>query len=311
MSRDLLGCEEHNHSSRIMFTAKVANYFGHGNERTDFPNGSWSWNVLSVNVSKYCIRIIQRPNVIANKTKAEGMIYTSDIEVFGVNRYREGERIVNDLCRILSLASFSQVVPFNYNYDGCGRTINISAEAMFFRPLINIKDGKKTQQYIEKVWVKYRKKKNSRKLAEVIEMLTIAELPVQPLEVKLAQIFVVLENLKSTYAKSQKIPFHSGFYRKISSPPKELKKEPRYSFNELLTKMFFDVGMKPSLKKILNLRNEIIHFGLSRKPYRSLRKDYDFCHDIVREYLLRFLGYEGNYLLYSHAARSIQEIDSD
>lgn len=293
-----------------MFTAKVANYFGIGNETTEFSDGSWSWNVLSIKVSKYRIRVIQRTDIIANKVKAEGMIYTSDIEISGVSRYEEGERIVNDLCRILSLASFSQVVPFNYSYAGCSRTMNISADSMYFRPLIQIKDGEETQQYIEKIWAKYRVTKKSRKLAEIIDMLTIAELPVQPLEVKLAQIFVVLENLKSTYAKSQKIPFHKGFYRKVSLQPKKLNSEPKYSFKELLAKMFSDVGMNPSLKRILNLRNEIIHFGLSRKPYHSLRKDYDFCHDIVREYLLRFLEYDGYYMVYSSAARSIQKIES-
>lgn len=72
--------------------------------------------------------------------------------------------------------------------------------------------------------------------------------------------------------------------------------------------MFEDVGMNPRLKQVVRLRNEIIHFGLSRKPYASLRKDYDYCHDIVREYLLRLLCYDGEYLLYSHGARTTKEL---
>jgi len=59
------------------------------------------------------------------------------------------------------------------------------------------------------------------------------------------------------------------------------------------------------LRRITNLRNEIIHFGLSRKPYTSLRKNYDFCHDIVREYLLRLLGYKGEYLIYSKESMGV------
>ena len=294
-----------------MFTAKVTNYFGKGNQRTDYPDGGWSWNILYLEVSKYKIRLIQDRDVIGNKIKAKGMIYTTDVEIDGVTKYEEGVRVVNDLCRILSFASFSQVVPFSYSFDGYSRRISISAEAMNFRPLIHIKDGKATQKYVEQVWSKYRKEKRTRKLGEVIEMLTISELPVQPLEVKLAQIFIILENLKTTYARSKKIPFKNGFFRKLSSPPKpNLKKEKKYSFNDLLNLMFSEVGMKPNLKKIANLRNEIIHFGLSRKPYQSLSTDYEFCHDIVREYLLRFLQYEGKYKLYSSAARITKQLTS-
>ena len=136
-------------------------------------------------------------------------------------------------------------------------------------------------------------------------MLTIAELPVQPLEVKLAQIFIVMENLKGTFATKTGIPFFKGYFQDNAYPNRPLHKQPRIGFEALLTSMFKDVGMKPSLRRIVRLRNEIIHFGLSRKPYSSLRKDYDYCHDVVREYLLRLLNYEGEYLLYSKASRSI------
>lgn len=210
----------------------------------------------------------------------------------------------------MSLASFSRVAPFYYSFNGETRSPNISSEAMFFRPLIDIKNGEATQFYIEKVWPKYRKAKGTRKLGEIIEMLAIAELPVQPLEIQLALIFIIFENLKSTYAKSKKIPFHKGFYRKVSNSQRSLNSEPTLSFKDLLNMMFSDVGMNPSLKRIINLRNEIIHFGLSRKSYQSLIKDYDYCHDLVREYLLRFLNYDGDYFIYSHAARTLKNLES-
>lgn len=136
-------------------------------------------------------------------------------------------------------------------------------------------------------------------------MLTIAELPVQLLEVKIAQIFIVMENLKGTFATKTRSPFFKGYFRNDAYPKRPLHKQPRIGFEALLTLMFKDVGMKPSLRRIVRLRNEIIHFGLSRKIYSSLRKDYDYCHDVVREYLLKLLHYEGEYLLYSKASRSI------
>lgn len=175
---------------------------------------------------------------------------------------------------------------------------------MHFRPLIEIHDGDAVKSYMEQVWTKYRKLKRARKLSEVINMLTTCELPKLPLEVRLGQIFVLLENLKSTFAKQANIPFISGFFRELSNPPKaDPKKEKKLSFKELLQRMLATEGMKPRLTRIISLRNEIIHFGLSRKPYKSLKKNYDYCHDIVREYLLRLLGFSGEYLIYSKSSR--------
>lgn len=264
--------------------------------------------MVCLKLGRYNVRVIQDREVISNKIKPEGLIYTTDIEISNVKQYQEGERIVYDLCRLLSLASFSQVVPLSYSFSGRGKRLNISAEAMYFRPLIDIKRGNASQVFLEKTWASYRKNKRRRKLAEVIEMLTIAELPVQPLEVKLAQIFIVMENLKGTFAKKNEMPFSKGFFRDNKNPNKPLHRQPTIGFEALLTLMFKDVGMKPSLRKIVKLRNEIIHFGLSRKPYSSLRNDYDYCHDVVREYLLRLLNYEGEFLLYSKASRSMSSL---
>ena len=273
-----------------LFTARVLNYFGQGNTRTDYPGGGWSRNVLCLKLGRYQIRVVQDRNVISNKIKREGQVHTTDIKVTGVKKFEEGVSVVNDICSLLSLASFSQVTPFQYSFSGQGKRFNISAQTMYFRPLIEIMDGNKTQVYLEKIWMSYRKNKRSRKLAEVIRMLTIAELPVQPLEVQLAQMFIVMENLKSTFARKSRIPFCEGFFRNCRRPSKPLYKQPTIGFETLLTLMFKDVGMNPSLRRVTKLRNEIIHFGLSRKPYRSLIRDYEYCHDVVREYLLRLLG---------------------
>lgn len=294
---------------RRVFTAQIANYLGHGNVRTDYPDGGWSWNVIDLKLGRYKARLTQQREVSTNKIKPVGLVYTTDLEISGIKKYVEGETAANDLCRLLALASFSQVVPLKYRFEGSGRNrLNLNDEAMYFRPLIDIKCGDTAQAFLEKTWIPFRKLKKSRKLAVVIEMLTIAELPAQLLEVKLALMFIIMENLKGTYARANNIPFKKGFFRKVTDPNNSSNNGPTLSFKELLNLMFRDVGMQPSLKRIIRLRNEIIHFGLSRKPYESLRKDYDYCHDIVREYLLRLLGYEGKYLLYSHAARTVKEL---
>lgn len=292
-----------------VFTAQIANYLGNGSVITDYPDGSWSRNVIELKLGRYKASLTQQREVIANKIKPVGLVYTTDLEISGIKKYIEGETAANDLCRLLTLASFSQVVPLNYRFEGGGRNqLNLDSEAMSFRPLIDIKCGKTVTIFLEKTWAPFRRLKRNRKLTEVIDMLTIAELPVQRLEVRLALMFIVMENLKGTYAKVNKIPFEKGSFRRETDSGKPLHRQPKLGFEALLNLMFRDVGMQPSLKRIIRLRNEIIHFGLSRKPYESLQKDYDYCHDIVREYLLRLLGYEGKFLLYSHAARTVKEL---
>lgn len=292
-----------------MFIAKVANYFGHGGEKKHCGNGSWYLGTISMKLGKHRVVLEQDKSVVTNKMDYKGTIHTSVISVSGVKSYSEGESIVRDICCLLSLASTSQVVAYQYDFEGHTKIISVRGEAMYFRPLLEIHDGKLIKSYLEQVWKNYRKLKRPRKLAEVIDMLTTCELPKLPLEIQLGQIFIILENLKSTYAKYSGIPFIAGYFRVISSPPKQNpKREPTLSFKDLLEKMLIAENMNPRTKRIINLRNEIVHFGLSRKPYESLRKNYEYCHDIVREYLLRILGYSGDFLIYSEACRKIGKI---
>lgn len=281
-----------------MFTAKIANYFGSGNETTDLPGGGWTRNVLSCKLGRYRVRIIQQSEVISNKIKAEGFVYTTDLEIFGVRNFIEGKNISYDLCSLLPIASSSQVVPFQFSFQNEGnRPTVVGQEAKFFRPLLNIKRGTIIKDFLESTWPQFRKNKRKRKLREVIELLTVAEVTTQPLEVRLALIFIVFENLKGTYAKSKGYPFVKGYYVNPNNHKHRLK------FKLLLEKMLNEEGMKPALRRLISLRNEIIHFGLSRKPYESLRKHYETCMDIVQEYLLRYLGYEGHFLIYSTLGR--------
>lgn len=293
-----------------MFTAQVANYFGIGNSRTEYGNGTWSLNVIKCKLGRYRVRIVQNRDVISNHIQPKGFIHTTQIEIAGVKKFSEGENIANDICRLLSFASMSQVVPFAFSFMGNERTDQqVRGESLSFRPVLSIRDGNLVASFLQQVWLEYRKKRNTRKLAEIIDMLTVAELPVQPLEVQLAQIFIALENMKGTYAKAEGIPFVGGYFRKVSTPPKpNPKKEPSYSIEEMLKKMLNEVGMKRSLKRLISLRNEIIHFGLSRKPFESMRNNYDDCQDIIREYLLRLLGYKGKFFIYSTACDESKEI---
>lgn len=279
-----------------MFIASLVNYFGLGCEGKYNPDGFWCLSLISMKLGKYEVLLEQDQSIISMKDRPKGMYHTSTLKISGIRSYSEGEKVVHDICALLSLASMSQVRAYHLEFEGQNRRFSVVGEAMYFRPLIDTNNGGNVKKFLERSWPAYRKLKRSRKLAEVIYMLTTCELPKLPLEVRLGQIFIVLENLKSTYARFSKIPFVEGSYREISNPPKPNPiKERKLFFEELLKRMFKSAGMTVRLRRIIKLRNEIIHFGLSRKPYESLRKNYDFCHDIVREYLLRLLGYKGEY----------------
>jgi hypothetical protein len=140
-----------------------------------------------------------------------------------------------------------------------------------------------------------------RKLNVVIRYILLADRPEQPLEVQLILAFVALESLKTTYAHSNHIPFVGGHFRKISSPPmRNLRREPRYRFEDLLKLMLGDVKMgKTALKQLIKLRNTIIHTGIANVRPRTLHKMHDSVQDILREYLLRLLNYKGEFWRYT------------
>jgi len=287
-----------------MLIAQVANYYGLGNRTTVNADGSWLLNVIACKLGRYSVKIIQNKHGMMQNRQLGQFIHTTSIEVEGAKGNIEGENVVMDICALLSLASMSQVVAFEFATDSGGwRRISVRGVSMMFRPLLDTNNGDSVVSFLQQIWPRYRKLKRPRKLYAVIDMLTFTDAPSRPLELKLAQIFIILENLKGTYAHVHHIPFFKGF-RKISSPPKaSLKKEPTIPFETLLKDMLHEVGMKRGIKRLIELRNEIIHFGLSRKPFRVLTGYYNNGQDIVREYLLRLLGYEGNFLIYSRASR--------
>jgi len=186
-----------------------------------------------------------------------------------------------------------------YEWNNRQTTIATDGVALFFRPTFSIQNGAVIRSFLEGCWQSYRKLKRRRKLPEVINYIVDAEMTLQVEEVRLLLIFVALECLKSTYAITCGYPFKAGHFRKISDPPKSnVKKEPVLNFEMLLWEMFHEVKMKRGLKRAIRLRNDIVHYGLSKRPFESLSKTYDILQDMIREYILRLLNYKGTFLSY-------------
>jgi len=131
----------------------------------------------------------------------------------------------------------------------------------------------------------------------------LAEKPSQPIELKLVVLFVLLENLKHTFAVQQGYPFIKGSFRNqgaTSSKPGGQK-----SFKCLMNEMFAAVSMSPDVSRIIKLRNELIHSGILVLSFQEKKDIYEFCQDLIREYLLRLLDYKGEYLSYSGSIKAI------
>jgi hypothetical protein len=224
---------------------------------------------------------------------------TSEILVRDVqpSQVQKTLQAIDRICWLLSFAGLSQVVCYGHDYQDGGlnqsrQTVIGTAES--FRPTLNIEDGALVKSFIEQTYPNFVSLEKSRKINVVINYLLEAERRSQPIECKLIFAFILLENLKYTFATSKLIPYVKGFFRKGPGA-----KDKTYSFKELLECMFRDVGMPTaSLKQIITLRNELIHSGLSRNSLQQNWTIYEEIHDLLREYLLRLLGYHGNYLTY-------------
>ncbi len=140
----------------------------------------------------------------------------------------------------------------------------------------------------------------------IFDYLTHVEAPTLPMEMRLLSIFATLECLKDTFARSKKIPYAKGSYRKAATKPG--KPGARYTFENLLVMMLRSVGIRRGVKRIVSLRNEIIHSGLSRKSYDQQRRMYENAQDLVREYLLRLLKYSGLYFPYAGRGTRVKRL---
>jgi hypothetical protein len=125
-----------------------------------------------------------------------------------------------------------------------------------------------------------------------------------PLELALVKSFVLLEHLKHTYAVDRGYPYIRGFFRLVGAT--DARPGPRWPFKALLTEMFQDVGMSPELDSIVDLRNEILHSGLSFLPHERQWKIYETAQDTLREYLLRLVRYSGTYFPFSSPNHGVQ-----
>ena len=293
------------------FRAYIANCTVAGMEITG-NEISWVRATINFEISGRVFTLKQHKNIVkGNFDKLKGQFCeTSELIVKDV---KEGdlsgvESDIHKLCWLLSFACLSAVVFYGYDYpanQNTGRRWAAGGRLDFFRPTIEIRDGEIVKLFIEQTFNNYKSLESSRKLNVAIHYMLLIENNNLPTEAKLALTFVLLENLKSSFAHSKNIPYIDGFFRQGKNPN---KKSATYGFMELAKMMFNEVGINKDLSQVKDTRNEIIHSGLTQLSQDSAIKLHDDIHDLCREYLLRLLGYRGEYLLYSSGSNTVVTI---
>jgi hypothetical protein len=283
-----------------LYRILVANYLVKGEEWTELPDGSRIRNRVCVRLGGFDIEIVRTPESF-NLTTADAkhrFNYTTDILVHNVrpDQKKRVDALIDEVTELLSFATMSQVVRFGDEYGTRSSRQEVKGLTLYFRPTLGATHGAEVKRFLEMTWPAYHRLRRKRMLNVVIDYVVTTELPHLPVEVEMLMSFVTLECLKSTYAKEAGYKFVAPAWRKISAPPKaNPKSEPMVGFEDLLHEMMRAVKMRKSLKRIVQLRNHIIHNGVSPRPLRSQMKGCFDAKEIIREYLLRLLGFKGQY----------------
>lgn len=270
----------------------LSNFLALGIEITENENGGWIRNKIPLTVAGLNIVIIQNPKFInINRTELRGQFVKSTkliVKNVDETNLEPVLTIVENISNLLSFATSSEVFFYSWSIDETRKSFQRSGIARYcsFGAPFCCDDTSSIKMLIESCYDSYSQIHQPRALNVVINMLNAPEANYLQLELKLATMFILLENLKSTYAQTKGYRF-KGSYKTVDNNS--------YSFESLLLEMFSVVKMDVNLKKIKSLRNEIIHSGLSKISNTEMSDIYADCRDIVTEYFLRLIGFKGDF----------------
>lgn len=288
----------------------VSNFLANGASSRKNDSGDYV-GVLTLEVDGYSVELEQVFVPIGKDVKKHNgkKIGTTEIIVRKVESKdtKKVLKMCDRLCWLMTLAGLTMSCRYAYDYpDGQRREERtVIGSLNKFRPTLNLEDGKSVQTYMQNGYSQFKKYEKARDLTAVINYLANAHSHEMPLQFKLLGCFVVLESLKSTFAENSSIPFIAGSYRKGKNPT---RKSPKYTFEELVKMMLREQGLKFGLRRIIKLRNDIVHTGYTKRTFKHQLTQFERINDILRVYLLSLLNYEGEYPVYSKANSFYNEI---
>jgi len=284
-----------------MLTARITNFVTTGAEMIeDGARTSRRLIPLCLNGDRVSIKIdreyIARNTPLTHPTQNH---CTATVEIESAQEADEEVWILclQVLCELLGFATVSRVGLHSVRWEesGASRAFATAGSIETFRPVFA--DGKSIGDFVTQVFSNYVGLRSKRELNVAIDYLANIAVQGIAMEMKLIGLFVLLEHLKYTWAKDQGFPYIGGYFRLHgASAARPGKKQ---TFRELADGMFSAVGMPPTPKDFIDLRNEIIHSGLlaiSGSGKMSLMERLVGTH---REYLLRLVGFSGSFYDFS------------
>ena len=213
------------------------------------------------------------------------------VENVGPHQLTATMEAIERICWLLAFATQSQVACYGHNYPDCTphKLLNsIHRPGQEADHVINPADGAAIRKFVDQTYPQFKALESARSLKVVIDYMLQAARPGLPMECKLVFLSVLLENLKHTYGTHLQYAIKGG---KFVDPVTKA----RLGFQDMMNLMFSAVGMAPGLQPLVDLRNEVLHTGVASLTHAQQKLQYDAATDLIREYLLRLLGFKGNF----------------
>lgn len=213
------------------------------------------------------------------------------VENVGPQQVTATMEAIERICWLLAFATQSQVACYGHNYPDCTphKLLNsIHRPGQEADHVINPADGAAIRKFLDQTYPQFKALESARSLKVVIDYMLQAARPGLPMECKLVFLSVLLENLKHTYGTHLQYAIKGG---KFVDPVTKA----RLGFQDMMNLMFSAVGMAPGLQPLVDLRNEVLHTGVASLTHAQQKLQYDAATDLIREYLLRLLGFKGNF----------------
>ena len=213
------------------------------------------------------------------------------VENVGPQQVTATMEAIERICWLLAFATQSQVACYGHNYPDCTphKLLNsIHRPGQEADHVINPADGAAIRKFVDQTYPQFKALESARSLKVVIDYMLQAARPGLPVECKLVFLSVLLENLKHTYGTHLQYAIKGG---KFVDPVTKA----RLGFQDMMNLMFSAVGMAPGLQPLVDLRNEVLHTGVASLTHAQQKLQYDAATDLIREYLLRLLGFKGNF----------------
>lgn len=200
-----------------------SNRFIVGETASTERNGRAYRDTIEVSLGGRSVKLVQRPAVLGEKTRdyRGGWVETTTVVVADVKEEerKEIKELLVGLSFLLSFATSSDVGFYGWSHAEEPRLSErwaTVAQTGFFRPAFDLQSGKRVREYLQRSWEGYRRLEDCRQLRAAIHLYVIAETRLLPEELRAATMFILLENLKSTYASARGFAFRNGHFRKPS-----------------------------------------------------------------------------------------------